>query len=269
MSNIPSIGLYRTDKHVYHWNGGPGLPGVTGISDSADDKSGLINWAKRETARCAVDNYDLVRDLIERGGRDNAIQWLSGIPDFIRDTAGDLGTRVHRLSEQIARGAEPTMTEEERKFTQGYRNFLEDYRPEFESLEGMIVNLTVGYGGTYDGIARINGKRTLFDIKTSRTVQAKTAVQLAAYAQGEFVGRINDPRKYGASKLGLDTFEDFAVLHVRPEQYARGYRLIRFRVGPAEWDAFLHAKALSEWRKQSKDVIGESVPAPAGLEAAA
>jgi hypothetical protein len=261
-------GLHRNDKHYYSWNGGPWKPGVTSIADVADDKGGLINWAKRETARCAVDNYDFVADLIKRGGRDGAIQWLSGIPDYIRDTAGDLGTRVHILAEQIARGADPEMTDEERQFVTGYRNFLADYQPVFESLEGMVYSEEHGYGGTYDAIARIGAKRYLLDYKTSRTVQAKTAIQLAGYAMADFVGRPNDPRKYGARKLGLDAFDGFAVLHIRPEQYERGYRLIEFRVGPLEWAAFLRAKALSEWRKQSKNVIGESVPRPALEEAA-
>lgn len=264
-----SVGLQRNDKHFYRWNDGPWWPGVTSISDAADDKSGLINWAKSETAACAVRNYDFVADLIARGGPDGAIKWLSGIPDYKRDTAADMGTKVHILAEQIARGANPDVPDEQRPFVEAYRRFLDEYRPVFETVEAMVVNQTVGYGGTLDAIAFIGGQRYLLDIKTSRTVQPKTACQLAAYGNAEWVGRPNDPRKYGAAKLGLERFDGFAVLHVRPEQYESGYRLVPFRVTEKEWDAFLHAKALSEWRKSARSIIGESVPAPAMEDKAA
>lgn len=259
---MTSVGLVRDEKHNYYWNGGPALPGVTGLIDAADDKEGLIVWAKREVAACSIRNFDFLQDLVSRGGTDNAINWLSRIPDYQRDTAGNLGTRIHYLAEQVARGASPDMTEEERPFVEGYRNFLAAYEPAWESLEQRVVNLSEGYGGTYDAIARINGERLLLDIKTSRTLQPKIALQLAAYANAEFVGRENDPHKYGAKKLGLESFDGFGVIHVRPDLYANGYRLVRYLVGPDEWEAFLHAKWLSRWRKTSKNVVGESIAAP-------
>lgn len=265
---IPEVGLFRDEKHRYYWNGGPPMIGVTTGIDPADDKEGLIGWAKREVAACSLRNFDFLQDLVSRGGIDNAIGWLSRIPDFQRDAAGDIGTRVHILAEQISRGAEVEVPEEQRLFVEAYRRFLVDYEPVFESLEQKVCSLTHQYGGTYDAIASINGRRTIIDYKTSKSLQPKIALQLAAYAGAEFVGRIHDPKQYGRSKLGLDKFDDFAVLHIRPDQYARGYRLVRFGVTQADFDAFLHALALSKWRKTSKALIGESIAAPVREEAA-
>jgi hypothetical protein len=267
-TRVPTVGLFRTDKHVYYWNAGPPMPGVTHAIDPADDKEGLIRWAKHEVAACSLRNFDFLQDLIARGGEDNAITWLQGIPDFQRDTAADLGSAIHRIAEAISRGTAHEVTEEQREYADAYVRFLVDYDPAFESLEQKVCSLTHSYGGTYDAIARINGKRTLIDYKTSRTLQPKIGLQLAAYAGAEFVGRINDPKQYGVSKFGLDKFDDFAVLHIRPEQYARGYKLIRFGVTSDDYEAFLHALALSKWRQTAKRLIGESIPLPEAAEVA-
>lgn len=267
-TRVPTVGLWHNDKHFYYWMGEGPWPGGSSLGEPADDKEGLTRWAKFETARCAIDNYDFVNEMVERGGRDNAINWVAGIPDFKRDTAADIGTKVHHYAERIARGENPDIPEEHREYVEAYRNFLNDYQPEFESLEQMVCNVTYRYGGKYDAIARVSGKRTLIDYKTSRTLHPKIAIQLAAYAGAEFVGKTNDPRKYGQSKLGLSKFDQFAVLHIRPEQYARGYRLVRFKVEEQDFEAALHGLALIRWRKTSKKAIGESVPRPEAAVAA-
>lgn len=259
-TRVPLVGLFRDEKHRYYWNAGPAMPGVTHAIDPADDKEGLIRWAKTEVAACSLRNFDFLTDLIARGGLDNAIQWLARIPDYQRDTAADLGSAVHRIAEATSRGNATHITEEQQEYAEAYRRFLLDYAPVYESLEQMCANLTVGYGGTYDAIAKVNGERLLIDVKTSRTLQPKIALQLAAYASAEFVGKPGDPKQYGRSRFGLDTFDGFAVLHIRPEQYSRGYRLVRFNVTADDFEAFRHALALSKWRRTSKKVIGESIP---------
>jgi hypothetical protein len=258
-TRVPLIGLWHDDRHRYYWMGEGPWPGGSSLTEPADDKEGLIRWAKNEVARCALDNFDFLNELVVRGGRENAMTWVAGIPDFKRDTAADLGSAVHRIAEAISRGEKPEVTEEQREYVAAYQRFLADYQPNFESLEQKVCNVTHRYGGKYDAIARINGKRTLIDYKTSRTLHPKIAIQLAAYAGAEFVGRTDDPRKYGQSKLGLSKFQDFAVLHIRPEQYAKGYRLVRFKVTEDDFEAAIHALALIRWRKTSKNVIGESI----------
>lgn len=153
-TRVPTVGLFRDDRHRYYWNGEGPYPGVTTII-KALNKPEIIEWAKRETARCAIENYDFVADLVKRGGPDAAKAWLASIPDFVRDTAGDIGTAVHRHAEDISRKREITVAAEVLPYVKAYRQFLTDYQPEFISLERFIFNRTHGYGGTFDWIARL------------------------------------------------------------------------------------------------------------------
>jgi hypothetical protein len=248
---VPTVGLFRDEKHRYYWEGTGPFPGVTTVI-RALDKPAIIEWAKRETARCAIDNYDFVADLIKRGGPKAAADWLSRIPDYQRDSAGDLGSAVHRLAEDISRGEQVSVTDEQRPFVNAYRRFLVEYQPEFKSLERMVFS-EKGYGGTFDSIAVIRGETYLIDTKTSKAVYAETALQLAGLAFADFCGLPGDPKKYRIPKV-----TKFAVLHIRPDAYAKGYRLIEYRVTQTDYEAFLACLTLVNWRKDAVP-IGESV----------
>jgi hypothetical protein len=256
MTAIANVGLYRSDKHLYWCDGVGPVPGVTTVLRELN-KPAIIEWAKRETARCAVENYDFVADLIVRGGKPAAADWLAGIPDYQRDSAGDLGSAVHRLAEDISRQRQISVPEEQVPYVQGYRNFIEDYHPDFLSLERMVWSAR-GYGGTFDWIAKIDGRRILGDTKTSKRIYWEVALQLAALAFADHIGITNDPKRYP-----LPHFDGFAVLHIRPELYARGYRLIDVNVTPAEFELFCALLVSYQWRQtRGRLVLGESVPLP-------
>ena len=260
-TRVPTVGLFRDDKHRYYWNGAGPYPGVTSVI-KALDKPAIIEWAKRETARCAIDNYDFVADLVQRGGPDAAKAWLARIPDFQRDTAANVGSAVHHYAEQISRGEEFQIELDLLPYVEAYKRFLADYAPDFKSLERMVFSEKHGYGGTFDSIAVIAGSTYLIDTKTSKSVYEETAMQLAALANADWCGLPGDPKKYRIPKVTR-----YAVLHIRPDQYARGYRLIEFRVTDADFDAFLACLRLTSWKRESKP-IGESVPRPIQEEAA-
>src|SRR5450759_1104644 len=107
----PPLGLTRTADHRYAWRDNrtsvTNIPSVTTILKVVDKSGPLTGWAKRETAACAVRNLDVLVRMRETGGDTAAVNWLKGIPDFKRDSAADVGTRVHLFAEQLARGEEP------------------------------------------------------------------------------------------------------------------------------------------------------------------
>lgn len=262
MTRVPTAGLFRDAQHRYYWNGEGPLPGVTGVIGVLD-KPAVVAWAKRETARCAVDNHQFVEDMLARGGKPAAIEWLSRIPDYQRDTAADLGSAVHRHAESLAHGNALTVEPEHSAHVVAYQRFLADHRPTFVAVERMVANLTAGYGGTFDAIADIGGVRWLLDIKTSKGAYAETAMQLAAYANAEFIGDVGDPRRYAIPQI-----DRYGVVHIRPEQYARGYALIPYSVGQTEYDAFLACLTLTRWKAQrAASVKGEPVKATEELAA--
>jgi hypothetical protein len=100
---------------MYRWNNGPWVPGVTSIIGMLDKSNALVGWAKRETAASAIRNHVLLGQLIESGGAEAAIDWLKRIPDYIKDSAADLGTRVHYIAEQIGKGETPPDAQESDK----------------------------------------------------------------------------------------------------------------------------------------------------------
>ncbi len=260
----PPLGLTRTDSHLYSWNDGTapvtGLPSVTTVIRVLDKSGPLVGWAKRETAACAVRNLDVLLRMREAGGDAAAVNWLKQIPDYQRDTAADIGSRVHRLVEQLATGTEPEVTDEEAPFVAAYRGFLSAYRPRFLAVEEMVVSLRHGYGGTLDAIAVIGGARWLREGKTGTGVYAETALQLAAYAAADFIGRPGDPRRYRLPRVTR-----FGVVHVRPE----GARLVEFHVDRGTRAAFLEARRLYGWQTgPGRSVMGGPVPVGEGNVAA-
>jgi hypothetical protein len=268
-----NIGLWRDERHNYFARyadreAGP-LPGVTGAIGIMD-KPAIVGWAKNEVAKAAVDNMAMVGEMLTKGGRDATVSWLAGIPGYQRDAAADTGSLVHILSEKIARQQEAEIPAALEPYAAAFRSFLADRAPELVSLEQQVGNLTDGYGGTFDILARLDGVLTLIDVKTWRKrplpggdMYAETAMQLAAYGHAEFIGSLGDPKRHRMPRP-----DAYAVLHLRPDQYEAGYQVYPYTVTDAEYAAFLATLTLTKWkRERARLVIGD--PAVGKKEAAA
>lgn len=269
MSNpFAPVGLFRTDQHKYHWNGGPAMPGVTSVISVIDKSGPLIAWAKGVTADAALRDLPKLTAMLAADGPAPTKAWLTAHATAETDRAKDLGTRIHILAEQISRGAEPEMSELEWPFVRAYQQYREEWRPEFRkgksSLERYVANLEHGYGGTFDFICHLdlgNGpKLTLGDLKTGKGVYPEARLQLAALGMAEFIGMPNDPKQYPMPEI-----EQFVILHVRPDAYEKGYQLYQVHVGDADRAAFLAALALYRWNAQ-KPSKGEPVLLPTPKE---
>lgn len=251
-------GLTRDAKHVYQWNGGAPLPSVTTIIGVVDKSGPLVGWAKRITAEAAVDHRAEIEGWVTLSGRDGAIAMLKTVAVAQRDKAANAGTDVHQLAEAIARGQEVLVPEELAPYIASYRGFLDDFGPEFLAAEEMVADLTHGYAGTLDAIARIAGEVWMLDIKTSKGVYPETALQLAAYGHAEFIGRPGTEQKFRIPEI-----DRWGVIHVRPEKY----ELIEMEVTRSTYGAFLAAKAIHDWRGVAS--AGSAVQAPSQGVAAA
>ncbi len=262
----PTLGLWRTEQHKYFAKypdlptaTGLAMPGVTSVIQKVDKSGPLIAWAKGVTADAALDNLDRLSEMVEADGREPTKAWLKAHATAESDKAKDLGTRVHILAEQISRGAEPEMDEFEEPFVAAYRRYLVDFAPTVKSLENMVWSPADQYGGTFDFLAELDGKLTLGDLKTGKGIYPETRLQLAALGMAEYIGRPNDPKRYRMPKI-----EQYVILHVRPEAYAKGYQLYRINVNDADRAAFRGALAIYRWAEQ-RPSKGEPY-APAGLE---
>ena len=253
----PPLGLSRTAGHVYSFNTGSEvfspLPSVTTIIGVLDKSGPLVGWAKRETAACAVRNLEMLVRMRETGGDAAATDWLKKIPDYQRDTAADVGSRIHALAEQINRGLEPAVTPDDAPFIDAYRAFLASFRPRFVAAEEMVVSLRHRYAGTLDAVAVIDGETWLLDLKSGSGVYPETALQLAAYGAADFIGRPGVARRFRLPRASR-----FGVIHVRPQ----GARLIEYGVDRSTIAAFLEARQLYAWQQgPGKSVVGAVVTA--------
>lgn len=266
---VPNVGLVRTVKHDYYFDGVGPLPGVTGVIGVIDKSGPLVGWAKRITAEFVMDNLEWVNTSSGLIGRDATVDAIKSRAQSVKDEAGKLGSAVHVLAEKIARGEDTgTIPPAQIPYALAYKRFLDERQPKFISMEKAVISLTHGYGGTFDALMEIDGVRTLVDYKTSKGSTYKgiytgcypeTALQLAAYANADFTAIEGDSRRYKPP-----TADQYAVLHIRPDApYEKGYRLVRYDVGEREFAAFLNALQLTKWRRERESsVVGESITAP-------
>lgn len=240
---VKPVGLIRTDDHRYYWNGRGPLPGVT------DCLKVIQKW---ELARY---RENLIESLSIRYG-----PWLQpgdaiAAVDTERDAAASLGTTVHEWAhvlggdEKAAEGI--VLSDWVIPYLTGYRGFLGWLRASqghILSAEHSIINLSDGYGGTYDLILVIGDQVWLVDIKTSKGYYPENGLQLAAYGRGQFVALPNDPVQYPMPHI-----DRYAVLHLRPDQYPdTGWRLVEYPITGRDYIAFLAALDLYQWKGEGR-----------------
>ncbi|SEJ72758.1 hypothetical protein SAMN04487917_11135 [Arthrobacter sp. yr096] len=156
-----------------------------------------------------------------------AINKASKAAEVYRDAAAARGDRVHTYCEQVALRAlgRPHRMQEcrddlaangEQAFAARFDEWWELYRVEPLAPEITVWNKTVGYAGTLDLVARINGRICLIDYKTKGTTRDgtvkalddKVVMQLAAGMKAEEslvdpVAGEWEPWKYGDNPMLL------------------------------------------------------------------
>jgi len=113
-------------------------------------------------------------------------------------TAGRIGTLTHEMVEAniLSTMGEPEKkidldkysTSEKAQARIAYKSYClwhEDIKDHIEFLqtEVSLVSEKYQFGGTFDAIARIDGKNYLVDFKTSNAIYQEYVIQLAAYRQ--------------------------------------------------------------------------------------
>jgi hypothetical protein len=244
--------------------------GVTTLIGNAMPKGGLTTWAANSAAACAVDERDIWEPLAEQS-RDAAYDYLRNAHTRDRDKAAGRGTEVHRLAEKLAAGQEVDVPDELLGHVDAYLEFREMWQPTDEIIEGVVINRTQNYLGTFDSIATLPGwnpdaspARILYDIKTNRSgVYPETVLQLAAYRYAETF--LPDPD--GGDELPMPEVDGCAVLHIRTD----GFSLIPVEAGPRAFRQFLYEVQTAEfigsgWKEEDKGwghkAIGTAIAAP-------
>ena len=262
LARLPA-GVYMTDDHRYYLNGQGPVPSVTTVLEVLS-KPALVNWKARESARAMLrmQLYEAVT-----GTEDDLIKEALKRIDATRDKAASIGTGVHHLADIAARSQEGQegafqVSDEERPYLNAWRHFLaflEVSGGQIVSSEKAVWSLN-GYAGTYDLILQMPADSPtpdnepseqelwLVDIKTSKGYYPEYALQLAGYRWADWIVLPGDPRTYA-----MPSIDRTAVLHLRPDQYHEGWKLIEYPTTYEEdYLTFLGALEIWKWRKADR-----------------
>lgn len=245
-TRTPLAGPRRTKNHQYYFNGEGPWPGVTSITGVLD-KPPLVNWKMNQVALAAIEQAERLIEDRESGKTDAAVKYLT----TLSTTAMDRGSRIHGSIEQILLRQPAVVDERDAAAVEGARAWLNQQarvhglRP--LEVESYLINPTLGYGGTLDLIAEMDGVAWLLDWKTGNSVAwpsgevyAEHRLQLAAYANAEFIAREADPERHP-----LPPIQRYGIVHVTDG----GTRLYEADVTERDWIAFRACLNLHAWRK--------------------
>jgi hypothetical protein len=242
----------------------------------------LVEWNVTTACETAFDKYKTLAAFVEDEDRAGAIKWLKDSRWTKSKEAAARGTEVHTAAENLALGAVVDVAPHIEPYVEQYRRMLEDFRPEFYAAEAPVYNVTAGYAGTLDAIAKIQGRTVVCDIKTtpygpdaktatgkpkSRPPYAEVALQLCLYRNAELVGLLADRREVNYRRyyqLDLEQMEthpmpetDGAVcIVVSPEDYM----VVPVDTSERIWKACRHMLEVARFQSEtSKAVFGPPI----------
>ena len=237
----PASHRYRLD--------GAWVPGVTTLIGKGLPKPALPYWAARTVAEWVADNPDLTEELKRMGGRGPAVAFLKELPWQKRDEAAIRGTDVHALAERLVHGDEVEVPEHLAARVQGYVDWLDATNVEPLLTERPCASRQWQYAGTFDLIARMDGKVWLLDVKTSSDVYGSTALQLTAYGNAEFYLDQDN------TEQPLPAVERYGVLHVT--DYGTTLHYLPADQNEAAWKDFLHVQFVGRRAKEIDTYLTE------------
>ena len=245
-TRTPAEGVHRTKTHQYYFNGQGPWPGVTSVTKVLDAPA-LTYWKMNQVAQAAIAGAERLIEDREAGKVDAAVKYLT----TLSTSAMDRGSRIHGSIEQILRREPVTIDPRDEAAVGGARAWLNAKVREHGlrplEVEAFLLHETLGYGGTCDLIAELDGEVWLLDWKTGSSVATPDGavyrdhrLQLAAYANAEFIARVNDPERYA-----LPAITRYGIVHVTEV----GTRLYPADVTADDWIAFRACLRLYQWRQ--------------------
>lgn len=247
-------------------------PGVTSVVDMLPKKF-LTRWYANMAADLAIDSFDYLARMAERD-RDGAKRYIAGAAKRYTDHRADIGTDAHILFEKLMRNhgnlaeryadgrfrvrVHPDMEPYRRNFV----DFMDAVRPELVRAEDVAWSDTHRYAGSFDAWLRLwvvpqadgtwvldpgNSSggavavNVIDDWKTSKSVWPSVALQMAAYANADYIISPDGRRET------MPTFDGAVVLHITPD----GWTLVPVYAAElaAAFDMFVHLRSIFEWER--------------------
>jgi len=237
-------------------------PGVTSIVGMLP-KPFLQFWAAKMAAELAVDSFDFVQAIHARGGREAAVQYISGASRRYTKERSDIGTEAHDLFERMVRGEDVRhVSRDMDPYKRHFAEFLDVVQPELVRAEDVAWSDTHKYAGSFDAILRVrlddNGRpdphgdvaQVIVDWKTSKSTYPEVALQMSAYANAD---KVIAP---DGTEEPMPAFDGAAVLHITADQWA--FKPVQ--IAEPVFGHFLHLRESFDWdRTVSKKVLGDPI----------
>lgn len=158
---------------------------VTTITGVVDKSGPIQGWAIKETLKVA-------KSLIEPG-KYYSVQELDAIWEksrkasyVIKQDAADIGKISHKWAELYFHGLEPELPPEDhpsRSCVLAILAWVKDHSVKIIKTERPVYSIQYGVSGRLDGIAEIDGKKSILDFKTGNGVYVEARFQTAAYQE--------------------------------------------------------------------------------------
>lgn len=220
----------------------PGVTGTLGIIS----KPALVNWAVREALRiieAGLMAFVGKRKLLKNDYVAALLKDAGKRPEKLKDDAADLGTKAHAYIDVIVNGGAPGKLDND--ILRPVSAFAAWWRSAGIALllgDTKVASRRHGYGGSLDAVGwdEVHQVLVLLDWKTSKSVYAEYALQVAAYVRAF-------EEQYGV--------EVKRALIVRFDKdggrssSGKGFEVAELRNIEESFQAFLAAKELSERMK--------------------
>ncbi len=238
---------------VYEWTEGSAtveLLSVTSLRRLAGIPFGLAAWQVNQVIAAALGHLDTLAELVASEGEDVARKWLRREAMLTRDEAASKGIAVHEAASIFLdpKDAAPEVA----PYLRSYYDWMNAMDVSVLFSEKQVFNLTLGYAGSVDLVIEVpdGSKRAtvVADIKTGKGLYADHALQLIAYAMGEFVGE-DGVIDIEATKL-LKKASRLAVVHLGEESW----EYVEIDPTPDLLDAFKAQCVFANWLARNPDL---------------
>jgi hypothetical protein len=240
-------------------------------------------YASKHAAECAFNEQDAYRDL---ESKDERIKFVKGASKRYSRAAAERGTLIHAHVEKRNLGVvmDPWPLPVAASMRQ-YEHFLATVKPRIEAAEckvyhrdgdrsamrGVLHDYYNGphwpfmYAGTMDLLCEIDGKMSILDVKTGKSVHEDAALQINAYAHADFL--IHDPNHPDAVQITpargrrwyewrgdakdehpMPDIQAGYILHLRDD----GWALHELPISDELYEMFLSLFNVERWERELK-----------------
>lgn len=254
------FGSVATSDGRYYERDGEKFLSVTNIIDKAMSKPALVPWAVKLCAEAALADLHRCRtdadfkklvfkykDTTTSPKINPASEWKR-THTKVKDAAAERGTTFHNWAEGYILGQEPDPPDGLAEECVGFIRCVEKNGIEAIAAEATVYSREFSYAGTGDlwaTVAAWGGIPVMIDYKTSKSTWPETALQLAAYRRGEFIGLPD------GSEAPVPETQAGAVMHVDHGET----HLIPYRSGAAEFEVFKACRIVAGWVVEESQTV--------------